>query len=280
MLPGHLKSLFKTKAPLYREPVDYPLEKRCTKRISGVSEYLAAFREAQSAEQPPVTKTRLQEKKEALLAKQQENKAKLADAAANWNPKADPLVKGDPFSTLFVGRLRYTIDETDLDREFAKYGPIERVRVVRDHKDQSRGYAFVVFQQESDAQRAKREAMGLLLKGRRIITDFERGRTQSSWKPRRLGGGRGGRDYAKQMLEESRRKQRPPPREPRRKDPRSRDYPPRDYSRDHPRDHPRDYPPRNQLSREPLRDQRRDPRDFRERRGPIRTEQGRVLRKY
>lgn len=209
-----------------------------------------------------MTKTRLQEQKELRLAKKQQSQAKLAESVAKWNPKQDPLAKGDPFSTLFVGRLRYTVDETDLDREFAKYGPIERIRVVRDHKEQSRGYAFVVFQQESDAQRAKRDAMGALLKGRRIITDFERGRTQSSWKPRRLGGGRGGRDYAKQMLEESRRKPARPPREPMR-DPRRKDY------------RPRDYPP----PRDP-RDQRRDPRDFRDRRGPIRSDQGRVLRKY
>ena len=35
-------------------------------------------------------------------------------------------------------------------REFEGYGTIERVRIVRDKKARSRGYAFVVYERERD----------------------------------------------------------------------------------------------------------------------------------
>jgi len=55
----------------------------------------------------------------------------------------DSNVRGDAFKTLFVARLSYDTTEKDLEREFGRFGPIERVshtcclmlvfsRVVRD----------------------------------------------------------------------------------------------------------------------------------------------------
>lgn len=40
--------------------------------------------------------------------------------------------------------------ENDLRREFEGFGSIERVRIVRDKKGRSRGYAFIVFERERD----------------------------------------------------------------------------------------------------------------------------------
>lgn len=40
--------------------------------------------------------------------------------------------------------------ESDVRREFEGYGTIERVRIVRDKKGRSRGYAFVVYERERD----------------------------------------------------------------------------------------------------------------------------------
>lgn len=40
-------------------------------------------------------------------------------------------------------------------------------------------------------------ADGLVIKGRKILVDVERGRTVKSWKPAKLGGGLGGRHYTK-----------------------------------------------------------------------------------
>ena len=39
----------------------------------------------------------------------------------------DPNVRGDAFKTLFVSRLSYDTKEKDLEREFGRFGPIERV---------------------------------------------------------------------------------------------------------------------------------------------------------
>lgn len=44
------------------------------------------------------------------------------------DPEHDPAVKGDPYKTLFVSRLSYEVKDTDLEREFGRFGPIERVR--------------------------------------------------------------------------------------------------------------------------------------------------------
>lgn len=43
------------------------------------------------------------------------------------NPNNDPQVRGDAFKTLFVSRLSYDVTEADLEREFGRFGPIERV---------------------------------------------------------------------------------------------------------------------------------------------------------
>lgn len=92
-------------------------------------------------------------------------------------PQEDPNIRGDPFKTLIVARLSYDATEQDLEREFGRFGAIERVcfthvpistksnkrhtqiRVVVDtHKDEKskkkkkkhRGYAFVVYEREKD----------------------------------------------------------------------------------------------------------------------------------
>lgn len=44
------------------------------------------------------------------------------------NPEKDPQARGDPYRTLFVTRLSYDVKEADLEREFSRFGPIERVR--------------------------------------------------------------------------------------------------------------------------------------------------------
>ena len=53
----------------------------------------------------------------------------LADIFALVKPNEDPNIRGDAFKTLIVARLSYGADERDLEREFGRYGPIERVRL-------------------------------------------------------------------------------------------------------------------------------------------------------
>lgn len=42
-------------------------------------------------------------------------------------PNEDPNIRGDAFKTLIVARLSYEANEQDLEREFGRFGPIERV---------------------------------------------------------------------------------------------------------------------------------------------------------
>jgi RNA recognition motif-containing protein len=40
---------------------------------------------------------------------------------------------GDAYKTLFVSRLSYNTEVKDLEREFGRFGPIERVRFIYKH---------------------------------------------------------------------------------------------------------------------------------------------------
>ena len=42
-------------------------------------------------------------------------------------PHEDPNIRGDAFKTLIVARLSYEANEKDLENEFGRFGPIERV---------------------------------------------------------------------------------------------------------------------------------------------------------
>ncbi|BGP52136.1 hypothetical protein JCM10450v2_008107 [Rhodotorula kratochvilovae] len=128
-----------------------------------------------------------------LRRRERERRRKEA-MAKPYAPQDDEEICGDPYKTLFVGRLPRDVTEKDLLREFDLYGPIERLRLVTDPKTGvSRGYAFIVYERERDMKAAYKDADGLKMKGKRVLIDVERGRTVKGWKPRRLGGGLGGR---------------------------------------------------------------------------------------
>lgn len=82
-------------------------------------------------------------------------------------------------------------------------GQVKSINIVRDKtQKRSKGYAFVEFRTESEMMRVYEGADGLRVYGgggesRRIVVDYERGRTVKGWLPRRLGGGLGGRNMRK-----------------------------------------------------------------------------------
>lgn len=116
--------------------------------------------------------------------------------------------------------MSYETTEKDLEREFGRYGPIERIRIVKaedgdsskpsNKKKKHRGYAFILYEREKDMKgtfvplltrltsaAAYKETDGIRIKDRRVLVDVERGRTVKDWRPRRLGGGLGGRGYTR-----------------------------------------------------------------------------------
>lgn len=156
-LPHNLLQLFAPRPPLrYLPPNDYAPEDRKTTRIDGVAQFLPQLNEEFGDYKP--TESWLEMKDRTRLEKEAHNKWYLEDGFKElYNPKEDKNIRGDPYKTLFVSRLSYDTDTKDLEREFGRFGPIERVRVPLDSgeknpkkKGKPLGYAFIVFERERD----------------------------------------------------------------------------------------------------------------------------------
>ncbi|RYP54570.1 hypothetical protein DL768_000630 [Monosporascus sp. mg162] len=206
-LPPNLLALFAPRPPLRWVPhPDFPPEQRKTANITGVGEYLPALAAYKDKDGYVPTESWLQMRDRKKLEKKAKQEKLLTEGPLNYKPNEDPNIRGDPFKTLIVARLSYDANEHDLEKEFGRFGPIERIRIVTDthahekgnkKKKPHRGYAFVVFEREKDMRAALDGCDGIRIKDRRIKVDVERGRTVKGWKPRRLGGGLGGRGYTK-----------------------------------------------------------------------------------
>jgi U1 small nuclear ribonucleoprotein len=129
-LPGNLLALFQPRPPLrYIPPQDTSPEDRALKQsqISGIADFLPALAEYAETDDYEPTESWLQ-RKNRLKA---EKKARLEEMAKEdfneFQPEHDPQIRGDAVKTLFVGRLAYEAKESDLEREFGRFGPIERV---------------------------------------------------------------------------------------------------------------------------------------------------------
>jgi len=111
-----------------------------------------------------------------------------------WNPAENEEATTDPYRTLFVARINYDTSESKLRIEFEQYGKIKQIKLVHDsNTGKPRGYAFIEYEDESSMHAAYKRADGKKIDGKRVVVDIERGRTIKGWKPRRLGGGKGGR---------------------------------------------------------------------------------------
>ncbi|KAI1173935.1 U1 small nuclear ribonucleoprotein of 70kDa MW N terminal-domain-containing protein [Nemania sp. FL0916] len=206
-LPPNLLALFAPRPPLRWLPApDHAPEERKTNTINGLAAYLPQLAAYKDQDGFIPTESWLQARDRKKLEKQDQQAKLLAEGPKHYNPADDANVRGDPFKTLIVARLSYDANENDLEKEFGRFGPIERIRIIADthaherpnkKKKAHRGYAFVVFEREKDMRAALDGCDGIRIKDRRIKVDVERGRTVKGWKPRRLGGGLGGRGYTK-----------------------------------------------------------------------------------
>jgi len=63
--------------------------------------------------------------------------------------------------------------ERELEKEFSKFGPLEKVTVILDGKTgRSRGFAFVYFESQEDAKASKEAMNDQEIDGRRVRVDF------------------------------------------------------------------------------------------------------------
>ncbi|PVF93348.1 RNA-binding domain-containing protein, partial [Serendipita vermifera] len=210
-LPPNLLKLFAPRPPLnYLRPIDRDPNVVHSKAVSGVAALLEKIREEKDAGMIDQGKAddeagaltdedanfTLAEETKREMKRELKKRRKADDfknAVTNYRPADNSEAVGDPYKTLFIARLPKAAKETDLRREFEMYGPIDRVKIVKNKNGNSRGYGFIVYERERDMKLAYKEAEHMVILGKRILVDVERGRTVRGWKPRRLGGGLGGR---------------------------------------------------------------------------------------
>lgn len=191
-LPPNLLALFAPREQIpYFPPLDrLPWEKK-EWPYHGVGNYVHLFEDPSETPAPTRAETKEERAVRKLAEREERNKGRLKNVLETWDPSSDSKIQGDPFKTIFVGRINYDTSESKLRRELEVYGPIKRINIVH-NQEKPRGYAFVEYEKERDMHSAYKYGDGKKIDGRRIVVDVERGRTVKSWKPRRLGGGLGG----------------------------------------------------------------------------------------
>lgn len=80
---------------------------------------------------------------------------------------------------LFVGNLPWSTDDAALNEMFSSYGEISSARVMTDKfTGRSRGFGFVEYVNEADAQKAIEALDGSDLGGRQIVVNVARPREE------------------------------------------------------------------------------------------------------
>ncbi len=190
-MPPHLNVLFRARPPLeYLKPIEQPKYRHYDPIISDAGNFLGLFETGPPPERAR-QETPVEKQQRELKEKLRSHQKKVCEEATKWDPSKNPKATMDPYRTLFVARLDKATDEKKLKRVFGEYGPIRAVKLVRDPKGISRNYAFIEFENLPDFKEAYKRADGIKIDGRKILVDYERGRTVPGWKPRRLGGGKG-----------------------------------------------------------------------------------------
>ena len=72
---------------------------------------------------------------------------------------------GKPTYPVWVGSLKETLQEKELQRAFTKFGPISSTRIMRDDHGVSKRFGYVNFVKEADAERAAEQRAGFKLAG-------------------------------------------------------------------------------------------------------------------
>ncbi|KAK9287717.1 hypothetical protein L1049_016156 [Liquidambar formosana] len=127
-------------------------------------------------------------------------RALLCSSAGLYDPFGDPKVIGDPYCTVFVGRLSHLTNEDTLRKAMSKYGRVKNLRLVRHIvTGASCGYAFIEYETEREMRRAYEDAHHSVVDDSEILVDYNRQQLMPGWIPRRLGGGLGGNKESGQL---------------------------------------------------------------------------------
>ncbi len=90
---------------------------------------------------------------------------------------------------IYVGNLSYDLSTQELKDAFANCGSVTDARVMTDRESgQSRGFGFVTFSTDAEAQKAIETWNGENLGGRKLVVNEARERENSGGGPRHSGG--------------------------------------------------------------------------------------------
>lgn len=97
---------------------------------------------------------------------------------------------------LFVGGLPWSITDQELQDMFAQHGAVTSARVITDKfTGRSKGFGFVEFSNDEDADKAIKALDGSTIQERKIIVNVARPMEErSNDRPRRFDNNRGGND--------------------------------------------------------------------------------------
>ncbi|KAF5188389.1 Small rna-binding protein 11 protein [Thalictrum thalictroides] len=87
-------------------------------------------------------------------------------------------------SKLFIGGLSFYTTEEHLSEAFSQFGQVIEATIISDRvTDRSKGFGFVTFASEDEAQKAITEMNGKVLNGRAIFVDTAKPQTRPSGMP-------------------------------------------------------------------------------------------------
>ena len=96
---------------------------------------------------------------------------------------------------LYVGNLPWSVNEQSLKDMFSPFGEITEVVIISDrYTGRSKGFGFVTFANEADAEKAIAEMAEKEIEGRKIMVNVARPREERS---NQRGGGGGGGGFRK-----------------------------------------------------------------------------------
>jgi len=81
---------------------------------------------------------------------------------------------------LYVGNLKFDMTDQELEEAFAQFGEIASATIVKDRiSGRSKGFGFVEFANDEDADTAREALNGKELKGRTVRIDNARDQRQA-----------------------------------------------------------------------------------------------------
>ena len=73
---------------------------------------------------------------------------------------------------IYVGNLDFKVSESDLEGVFSEYGTISSTKIITDkYSGRSKGFGFIVMEDQDEANKAIEELNGKTLESREIVVN-------------------------------------------------------------------------------------------------------------